>query len=803
MRVVLAGGLMTVLPASLRAIPYNATQIEVAGVNNGLSQGGAVWGDFDNDGDLDILVGGRDQAGAYQLRVYRNDGGGAFAAVAVAAVGAGLVDGAAVFGDLDGDGDLDVAACGVDAGGTRRLRYYFNNGNGTFNTVPVDVDVLGAGTNRSDVAMGDFDNDGDLDMLFSGRDAGGRRLRVYRNNGIGTFDPNQIELPGGVEWSDAAWGDFDNDGDLDVLACGNTAGAAASRRLRVHRNNGDGTFDPVFINIPGAANGFALGDIRWGDDDADGDLDVLVTGADQAGNRQLYIYRNNGNGTFNPAPLAVAVANAGYSNSAAVFGDTDNDGDLDVLVGGFNGNRQLRVYRNNGNGTFNTVPVEVEFAPNMGLELGGAAWGDFDGDRDVDVLASGFDGGNRQLRVYRNIVAAANTLPTAPGTLAARFSFSATTVSVASFTFSGGADAGVTATPVNGLYYEVQVSTLPGFTRLTAPGVPTATPGMGGFVRPWAFYGGATPYGLMMKSTGPWAVQNAHPGLLTDTTYYYRVQTIDAGLGVSPWSGTGTLWTGIEPATTTDLAATPGPGGGEVVLTWTAPGDDWNRGNLTGNYRIQYSSDPATVWSTATTPTNAYTVTIATSGVVPGSVQTTTLNMPYNFTYYFRLWAQDDVGQWSGISNAASATPPVIIRSVSVSGTPYNYGVQGVGTSSVTAVAVTVTNDGNVTSTYTLRVATATAGTPWDVGASAAFDTAALFAGFHAARPTAVQFGAEDNVPKTDTAATGTVYSIDGTQTGANVPITGVRSLWFRLDTPTASSTDLPQDMTVTITAVP
>jgi hypothetical protein len=72
------------------------------------------------------------------------------------------------------------------------------------------------------------------------------------------------------------------------------------------------------------------------------------------------------------------------------------------LVNGTDGtNNQLRVYKNNGNGTFNTTAVEVA-GTNSGLKQGGVAWGDYDNDGDLDVLVSGTDGTNNQLRVYKN-----------------------------------------------------------------------------------------------------------------------------------------------------------------------------------------------------------------------------------------------------------------------------------------------------------------------------------------------------------------------------------------------------------------
>ncbi len=811
-RVLTSSAGLLFLVAQLKAIPFSPNQIEVPGaINQGLDLGSAVWGDYDNDGDLDILTCGRDAANARQIRIYQNNAG-AFALVNVAGAGAGLQDSSVAFGDVDGDGDLDIITAGVDSGGTRRIRQYRNDGSPwTTFTLLADIDALGAGTNRSDVALGDFDGDGDLDILFSGRDTGGRRLRVYRNNGNGTFDPNQIELAGGVELGDVAWGDYDNDGDLDILFSGLTAGGAANRVLKIYPNNGDGTFGASF-NVLNAATGFSVGDIRWGDFDNDGDLDILAGGSDQAGARQIRAYRNTA-GVF--AQIEIPGGGLGYSNSSFVFGDVNNDGTLDVATLGTTGaSREVRVSTfNAGTNAFTAPLYNVESAGNLGLQDGGIALGDYDGDGDADILASGSSSTGRQVRLYLSSASLtnANTAPLAPTTLAGRFQFARTGVSVASFTWNTGTDAGAlaTRTPANGLYYDVQISTLNTFAKFAAPSLmgtqpQGTTPQQGGYLRPPSIFGGATPIGIMLKSTQPWAGNNAHPGLITDTTYYFRVVTIDAGLLSSGFSAAGTLWTGVAPTTST-LTAVTGISPGDINVSWKAPGDDAVYNNLNGNFRIQYSSNVATVWSTNTTPSGAYTVTIATTNVTPGTTQSRVLNVPTNDTYYIVLWSQDDVGEWSLLSNTANAVPAVITRSVSISGSPYNFGSQNLGVSTVTATVLTVTNDGNVAETFSFSAATSTAGSPWSMKATppAGSDQAVAYAAFHPTRPASGTFGAEDVSGPVSLPSTATAYTIDGSETGVSVGVGQTRNLWIRLDLPTTSATAIPQTLTVTITAGP
>jgi hypothetical protein len=116
----------------------------------------------------------------------------------------------------------------------------------------------------------------------------------------------------------------------------------------------------------------------------------------------------------------------------------------------------------------------------------------------------------------------------------------------------------------------------------------------------------------------------------------------------------------ISPSTST-LSAVTGSGGGVADLSWASAGDDGSTGDLTGNYRIQYATYSAT-WATGSTPTNATTITIATTSVTPGVVQSTTIaGLSTGMTYYFGLFTQDESSNWSNVSNTASAMAPYTV----------------------------------------------------------------------------------------------------------------------------------------------
>ncbi len=256
----------------------------------GVYDGSAQWGDFDNDGDLDILLAG-DVGGAGEgySGVYRNGGGG------FVEIDAGLEDlysSSAQWGDYDNDGDLDVLHSGFSPTGPV-TRLYRNSG-GSLSDIGAGL----PGVSNGSAQWGDVDNDGDLDILLTGQSDGGRISRIYRND-AGSFQDVGAGLPG-VSNGSAQWGDVDNDGDLDILLAGSAGGTDISR---IYRNDA-GSFEELVAGLPGVSNSSA----QWGDVDNDGDLDVLLTGEDDGGLSIARIYRNNSLITNTP-PLASANIN--------------------------------------------------------------------------------------------------------------------------------------------------------------------------------------------------------------------------------------------------------------------------------------------------------------------------------------------------------------------------------------------------------------------------------------------------------------------------------------------------------------
>ncbi len=317
----------------------NGTFSPISTALTNASDGSGVWGDYDNDGDLDVVLTGRGTGFGLVGRIFRNNSG-SFVNISTGLTG--LRFGAAAWGDYDNDGDLDVIFSGRDTGEPRRTFLYRNDGPTTFTQAGFDFPDV----DLSAFDWGDYDNDGDLDLLLVGNEYHAQRLisRIYRNNGAGSFTFIDYGLIG-LEWASAAWGDYDNDGDLDIaLNGGDGMGGVFAR---IYRNNAGASFTDVGAGLPGTEKG----EVAWGDYDNDGDLDLLVSGLDGASGALTRIYTNDG-GSFSEAHDLGAIG-----SSAAAWGDYDGDGDLDVLVSGELGaGRTTRIYRNDVAVTANSRP---------------------------------------------------------------------------------------------------------------------------------------------------------------------------------------------------------------------------------------------------------------------------------------------------------------------------------------------------------------------------------------------------------------------------------------------------------------
>ena len=244
------------------------------------------WADVDNDGDLDLLM--PSVSGEFEwlpTTVLRNDGPGAGGAWTFTDAAPGLpIAGNAVsaWGDMDADGDLDLLLGNVSPYGDNFLGTWRNDGGAL---TPADDSLAFIRYGTAD--WGDADNDGDLDVVYGGNmdieEGGETVVRVLFNNGAGGWTPVDVarDFGGPDPWLDftaVSWADYDSDGDVDLLVCGEWIGPEdIEGRAIVYANQGGGIFAPS-SPLPAPIAGNAGGAFTWFDVDADGDLDYFVAG---------------------------------------------------------------------------------------------------------------------------------------------------------------------------------------------------------------------------------------------------------------------------------------------------------------------------------------------------------------------------------------------------------------------------------------------------------------------------------------------------------------------------------------------
>ncbi len=324
-------------------------------------------GDLDGDVDLDAFI-----ANSAANKVWLNDGTGGFSDSGQL-LGGSISTGVAV-GDLDDDGDLDafVANRGFFFGAPDKV--WLNDGAGNYIASSQD---LGNEVSES-VALGDVDDDDDLDAFVATCGQFGDPNRLWLNDGKGNFDDSGQDF-GSPCSSAIALGDLDGDDDLDAFV-GN---AGSSSGIEIWLNDGAGNF----MRGPGADSSYNF-DVALGDLDGDSDLDAVVAnGAALGGNEPNKVWLNDGMGHFTDSGQRLGSS----ASNAVSLGDFDRDGDLDAFFGnGSLGTPQANtVHYNDGLGGLG------EAAQNLGnSHTADVALGDLDGDGDLDVFAAN-DGFNK------------------------------------------------------------------------------------------------------------------------------------------------------------------------------------------------------------------------------------------------------------------------------------------------------------------------------------------------------------------------------------------------------------------------
>ncbi|MFC2138207.1 FG-GAP-like repeat-containing protein, partial [Bacteroidota bacterium] len=362
----------------------------------GVDDGSVAWGDYDNDNDLDILITGKDTLDQIYSKIYKNNGNNYFIKQNAIYI-KNVTYSSAAWGDYDNDGYIDILITGVSNDG--EITKVFKNYSSDYFIEQTEISLIGVYNGLA--AWGDYNNDGYLDILITGESHYGRITKVYKNNGDNTFTEQVGFSLEGVENSSAAWGDYNNDGYLDILMAGYSNSGYVTK---IYKNNGDYTFtEQTEISLIG----LVYGSVDWGDYNNDGYQDIVITGADINENAIAKIYTNNGDNSFSEH---TGISLRGVENGNAVWGDYDNDGDLDILLSGQSRSIITLIYRNEGNGIF----TELDFSF-LGLTNNSIAWGDYDNDGDLDILMAGLDTNDQRVtKIYQNHGAIINSGPSKP-----------------------------------------------------------------------------------------------------------------------------------------------------------------------------------------------------------------------------------------------------------------------------------------------------------------------------------------------------------------------------------------------------
>lgn len=357
---------LQILQKNLGSTGFTTVNIPITNVTNQPSWSIAA-GDYNKDGFNDLLLGGG--SGATFLQTTNN--GTSYNAVNYAQY---IFCQRSNFTDINKDGHLDAFVChDVDPN-----VYFLNNGSGVLNFYQGGLGDHTEGGNYGSIWV-DYDNDGDSD-LFIAKCRGGVTTaninELHRNNGNGTFSnvSAAANMADPIQTWSSAWGDFDNDGDMDALI---GASSNANGMHKLMRNNGDGTFSDVTTGS-GYDTFTAMGVEHVAHDfNNDGFVDIFG-----AGNK---IMINNGNMTF--TPYSVSPTNG-------PIGDLNNDGFLDVQNGNTiyynnpNANNWIKINLKGVQSNSNGIGARVEIYGTWGKQIRDVRSGD--GFRNMSTLNTHF-----------------------------------------------------------------------------------------------------------------------------------------------------------------------------------------------------------------------------------------------------------------------------------------------------------------------------------------------------------------------------------------------------------------------------
>jgi len=378
--------------------------------------GDVVWGDFNNDGYLDMF-----QVSVNVHALYKNNGDETFTNVSSAklpaSIPSGLGQSMAIALDYNNDGNLDLLVSGYN-GSTSVATLYKNSGAPDY-TFAVDEtnNLLGVRTGDNNdshkfLSATDYNNDGWVDLFMEGYcDGLGTRVVTLYKNVAGTFVRQTTPVGGtadfeGMSGGSLHTGDVNHDGYVDMICSGYSV--IDAYRTYLYINQGNGTFVKSSASFPGVEKGQAF----LFDSNNDGWLDVYVAGVGHDGSNWVWpgnLYLNNQDGTFTLTENTnLPSGTEGYAAMAS--GDVNNDGKTDLMVMLPNGDNTA-IFYNNGDNTYlkDVLPV-ANRARSGSLDLA-----DYNNDNKLDYFLFGYNDNISWLGVFvKNTLTVVNSAPSTP-----------------------------------------------------------------------------------------------------------------------------------------------------------------------------------------------------------------------------------------------------------------------------------------------------------------------------------------------------------------------------------------------------
>jgi hypothetical protein len=486
-----------------------------------LGSGSGAWGDYDNDGRLDLAMTGLSTSNnTTRAQIWHNNANGTFSN---AFTFGGHFRGDIQWADLDNDGYLDALVTGPTSfpSGAPTTVFWRNIGGTNFVEVPTSLPA----SIYSTITIGDFDNDGRQDIVVYGSTSvtAGRIFRnlgsfVFTTNGLPGFTNSGAGVSTYSQW--ARFADVDNDGWLDLVT-----GRGDLVNTIIYRNLGGSN-----LNTFATLQNFVSSRGDFADYDNDGRLDIFIANHTSPSASSAAVWYNTGTGFVtnftnlpkgnNPAP-------------AASWGDIDNDGRPDLFLA-WGGGVNPALYRNLGNGSFaplnfaNETNASFIFGDPDNLDLMFGVWGDYDNDGKLDLLRSDSDVNISYpvCGLYHNEAAVSNAPPSAPAGLTFQLAPDGTNVTLH---WLAASDA---ETPAAGLSYNLRVGTTPGGCDVVSP----MADAVSGKRRIAAL-------GNVQERLFSY-LRNLQPG----QTYYWSVQAIDSAYAGGAWSSEASFTTQVPPA---------------------------------------------------------------------------------------------------------------------------------------------------------------------------------------------------------------------------------------------------------------